>query len=495
MKPMRGPALTTSLAILAVCASCGSAPTTGGSVFVDDVHSALNGTAVAEVRTPRGVAEVQAIVREAGRRGVAISIAGGRHAMGGQQFGVGTILIDTTRMDRVLGFDREHGTVDVEAGVQWPALYAWLRDAQRDGASAWGFRQKQTGADRLSIGGALAANVHGRGLAFPPFVADVVQFTLVDAEGELVRCSRSENAATFALAIGGYGLFGVIAEVRLQLHPRIVLERVVAEAEVDDLDTLFAQRIADGFVYGDFQFSTDAASPDFLRRGVFATYRPAPPGAEVPPGQRSLTEADWRELYYLAHADRAALYRRYVGYYLSTNGQRYWSDEHQMSLYVDGYHVEVDRRLGAACQGSEMITEIYVPLHELASFLARVRADFLANGTRLVYGTIRLIRRDTETFLAWAKQDFACVIFNLHVDHDEAGIGRAEREFRLLIDRGLELGGSYYLTYHRWARKDQVLAAYPQFVEFLRAKLRHDPEERFQSEWYRHYRAMFGAEL
>ena len=34
-------------------------------------------------------------------------------------------------------------------------------------------------------------------------------------------------------------------------------------------------------------------------------------------------------------------------------------------------------------------------------------------------------------------------------------------------------------------------AAYPQFVAFLREKLRCDPEERFQSDWYRHYREMF----
>lgn len=51
------------------------------------------------------------------------------------------------------------------------------------------------------------------------------------------------------------------------------------------------------------------------------------------------------------------------------------------------------------------------------------------------------------------------------------------------------------LTYHRWARKDQVLRAYPKFPEFLRRKLRFDPEERFQSDWYRHYKEMFAEEL
>jgi hypothetical protein len=38
-----------------------------------------------------------------------------------------------------------------------------------------------------------------------------------------------------------------------------------------------------------------------------------------------------------------------------------------------------------------------------------------------------------------------------------------------------------------------VLKAYPLFPEFLRQKKRYDPEERFQSDWYRYYRAMFAA--
>lgn len=68
-------------------------------------------------------------------------------------------------------------------------------------------------------------------------------------------------------------------------------------------------------------------------------------------------------------------------------------------------------------------------------------------------------------------------------------------DFQRLIDLGLEFGGSYFLTYHRWARKDQVLQAYPQFPKFLRLKSKYDPKERFQSDWYRHYKSMFAREL
>ena len=102
----------------------------------------------------------------------------------------------------------------------WPALVDYLlKAAGRAGRGKWGIAQKQTGADRLTIGGALAANVHGRGLKMKPFIDDVESFVLVDARGNARTCSRTENAELFRLAIGGYGLFGAISTVKLRLDP------------------------------------------------------------------------------------------------------------------------------------------------------------------------------------------------------------------------------------------------------------------------------------
>jgi hypothetical protein len=89
-------------------------------------------------------------------------------------------------------------------------------------------------------------------------------------------------------------------------------------------------------------------------------------------------------------------------------------------------------------------------------------------------------------------------------------------------------GGTYYLTYHRYADRKQQLTApaaeslvpktwqdrvvdstgivgqvlgeiencYPhQFAEFLRLKKKYDPEERFQSDWYRYCKTMFADSI
>ncbi|HTV02138.1 MAG TPA: hypothetical protein VMF13_16430, partial [Luteitalea sp.] len=105
----------------------------------------------------------------------------------------------------------------------------------------------------------------------------------------------------------------------------------------------------------------------------------------------------------------------------------------------------------------------------------------------VIYGTVRMIEQDDETALAWARGRHACVIFNLHIDHLPARIAAAANTFRSLIDLGLAHGGRYYLTYHRWATREQVLRAYPQLPHILARKRAYDPEDVFQSTWYRHH--------
>ena len=459
---------------------------------VNDVHSQLNRTRVRRIVTPDSLGSLQAPVRIARAKRETIAIAGGRHAMGGQQFLTDAVLLDMARMNRVLSFEPERNLIEVEAGMQWPALIDYLTCAQSGWPRQVGIIQKQTGADNLSIGGALAANMHGRGLRFKPIIADVESFVLVDAEGALRTCSRHENSELFRLAIGGYGLFGIITSVTLRLAPRRKLERVVRLAQLRDLSALFEQRISDGFLYGDFQFATAHHSDDFLRAGIFSCYRPVDDETPLTEGGQELSAEDWGELLYLAHADRQRAFELYAAHYLSTNGQIYWSDTHQLSIYLDDYHRDLDRRLGATAErGSEMISEVYVSRERLAAFMEAVREDFRLNSTELIYGTIRLIEKDDESFLAWARQPWACIVFNLHVTHNQTGMEKAQAEFRRLIDRAIQFGGSYYLTYHRWASREQVTACYPQFPEFLRLKRKYDGDELFQSDWYGHYRAMF----
>ena len=460
-------------------------------IWVNDVHSQLNRTRVRELLRPRTRDELAAIVRSASRNGVPISISGCRHSMGGQQFATDSICIDTRELDRVILFDRERGLLEAEAGIQWPKLIRTYLDAQADETKQWGIAQKQTGADTFTLGGSLSSNVHGRGLRMKPLISNIESFTMIAADGKSIRCSREDDSELFRLAIGGYGLFGLIETVTLRLVPRQKLRRAVEIVRAKDLPKRFEQRIAQKFLYGDFQFSVDEKSTDFLQRGVFSCYEPISEDEPIV-AKNELRDDDWLDLLRLAYTDRQKAFNRYSEYYLSTNGQTYWSDTNQLSAYLPNYSQKIHSQIGGE-ESSLIITEIYVPRPDLPEFLAQAADLLRSNGTTVIYGTVRLIEKDDESFLAWAKHSYACIIFNLLTLHTPRGIEASARSFRGLIDLAIARGGSYYLTYHKFARPEQVTTCYPQFKEFLNLKRKYDPSERFQSDWYRYYQKLFAS--
>jgi FAD/FMN-containing dehydrogenase len=294
----------------------------------------------------------------------------------------------------------------------------------------------------------------------------------------------------FRLAVGGYGLFGIITAATLRLVRRQKVQRVVSLLSLADLMSGFESRIAAGYTYGDFQFATDPAMAGFLRDGVFSCYHPIDNATPMPPDQIRLSRHDWQRLLYLGHVNKRQAFMEFSDFYMRSTGQVYWNDTHQLNIYLDDYHRALDQHLDAKVPGTEMITELYVPRHHLVELMDAVREDFLRHEVDLIYGTIRLIKKDEDAFLKWAKEDYACVIFNLHVDHDEAGLARTRAAFRRLIDRAIDFGGSYFLTYHRYADRVQLLRCYPELPEFLRHKRERDPEERLSSDWFRHYDAL-----
>jgi FAD/FMN-containing dehydrogenase len=460
--------------------------------MINDMHSQLNPTRVNKILRPVSVEQLVNMVTQVSQDGQTLSLAGTRHAMGGQQFGTDTDLIDMTSLNKIISLDKHNGIIEVESGAMWPAIIDYCWNEQKSDTKPWSIVQKQTGADALTLGGGLSANVHGRGLTMLPLIQDIESFKLIAPTGEQVECSRSSNSELFKLVIGGYGLFGIMSCVKLRLMPRTRLKRTVKIMDIEELMTAFEQRIKQGYMYGDFQYMTDSSSPDFLRKGVFSCYLPvANDEKEVETNHRELSVDDWKKLYQLAFIDKGAAYNAYTQYYLSTNDQLYWSDTHQLSVYLDDYHIKLHEELGFKDAASLMISEIYVPRKHLTQFMDDVRKIAIRDSFDIIYGTIRLIEQDTESFLAWAKEDYVCIIFNLRVFHTTDGIEKTKKNFCSLIDTALPYGGSYYLTYHRWARKDQVLACYPQFPDFLKMKQKYDPKEVIQSDWYRHYKAMF----
>jgi|SRR5882724_1097667 len=457
--------------------------------LVNDVQTGLNPTRVSKIVRPTSAPDIQSVLKDCAKHGQSLCVSGSRHAAGGQQFATDALLLDMRSMNRVVGLDERSGVLHVEAGIEWPELIQGYLDLQKENVK-WGIRQKQGGADRMTLGGTLAVNAHGHSLGCAPIVGDVEWIEMVTPDGSARRCDRKHDKELFSLAVGGYGLFGVITAVGLRLVPRRKVRRKVETRTIAEVAALIERRTKAGAPFGYFQYSIDETSPDFMRTGILTTYENV--AAETALGAEN-TDLDVRlltALLELAHKDRGSAYRRYAKLELAKDGNVEWSDLHQLATYPLGYHQDIEKRLGVESVGADLIVEVYVPRAQLIPFLEETRRTLLAAELPLVHGTIRFIEQDKDSFLAWAKKRYACVTFAPHTAGETPALHKTGETCRQLMRAATKKGGSFYLTYNRFATREDIEFAYPRFAEFLLLKKKYDPMDTLQSDWYRHYKAL-----
>ena len=355
--------------------------------------------------------------------------------MGGQQFGEAALLVDTRSLNRVLDFDAERGVITVEGGIQWPQLIDYLNRTQQGRDRQWGIYQKQTGADRLSLAGALSCNAHGRGLNLKPIVQQVEAFDLLGrrrraahvlARTRMPTCSGSPSAGTDCSGSSHASNCGCVRASRSGASSSSVRRRTSSIGS----KSAFATDICTATTSSRPMPPATAFSVAVCSR---ATSR-SPPDTPLTEHPTRFKPEDWARLTFYSHTHKRRAFEVYSSRYLKTSGQIYWADSQLSAAYVDDYHADLDRAVGAAVPGSEMITEIYVQRPQLSAFMEEAREVLRRRRANVIYGTVRLIEKDDETFLAWARDRYACVIFNLHIEHtpteDRGGRGSVPRSHR-----------------------------------------------------------------
>lgn len=141
-------------------------------------------------------------------------------------------VVVSTHLDCIRSFDSELGIVTVEAGITFKDLLAVTVPA------GW-FVSVTPGTSSASIGGAIAADVHGKNHHNAgSFRSCVLALTLLTASGERLTVSPADNSDLFDATLGGMGLTGFITEATLQLiriSTGLIREMTQAYHRADDL--------------------------------------------------------------------------------------------------------------------------------------------------------------------------------------------------------------------------------------------------------------------
>ena len=432
-----------------------------------------------EVASPTDIVHLQALVRMAARRGWKVSISGKRHSQGGQSFGDTTLQLDMLRYNRVLDLDTLDRVITVQSGATWKTVL------EAANAHRLSVRVMQN-SNIFTVGGSMSVNAHGPDPREGTIFGTVRAFRILCADGIIREANRTLNPDLFRLAIGGYGLFGVILDVDIELAGNAVYRRQTDVMNVSEYPAWFARHVRGNKAMG-IHYAWLSIDPRSLLRETYSMSY-----AEVRPGADSIASLrvchDFGLSRFLFGLSRRWDWAKGLRWTL----QKWVGQPGVAALCTrnDVLSPNIDFLEYRASTDADILQEYFVPAERLLPFLDGMRRVCRLRRVNLLSATIRYLPASERPYLSYQRRgDSFGVVIYANVRRDQAGKAAAAVWTRELVDVALQQHGSYYLVYQLMPTREQLRHSYPEFDSFVDLKRKYDPGERFSSTFYRHYTA------
>jgi FAD/FMN-containing dehydrogenase len=165
----------------------------------------------AYIYRPTHVEQIAALFKAVRQGGFTIALRGAGRSYGDASLNAGQVVLDLSRMKRVLAWAPDKGILKVEPGFTFEDLWQYTLE---DG---W-WRPVMPGTMKPTLGGALGANVHGKNNWKVGTLGEhILEFTALLPNGKEVTCNPKKNSELFRAMIGGIGMLGVFTSITLQL--------------------------------------------------------------------------------------------------------------------------------------------------------------------------------------------------------------------------------------------------------------------------------------
>lgn len=151
---------------------------------------------------------------------------------------LGEHIFSTKKLNKFISFDRLNGIIECESGVL-------LSDVLEIAVPQGYFLYVTPGTKFVSVGGAIASDVHGKNHHSEGCFSEyVLEFKLMIENGDVITCSRDKNSEKFWSTIGGMGLTGIILSVKFRLkniQTAYIRHESIKAENLDEIFRLFEE--------------------------------------------------------------------------------------------------------------------------------------------------------------------------------------------------------------------------------------------------------------
>ena len=419
------------------------------------------------------VQRIRAALADARAAGRPFVASAARHSMGGQSLvSDGTVV---TLDQEWLEADTASKVYRVGAGTRWSRVITQL--------DAIGFSPAvmQSNND-FGVASTFSVNAHGWPVPFSGCGSTVRTITMLLADGTLVTCSRSENAELFRHAMGGYGLFGAIVELELDMVPNRLLTPTFEELGGPDIGARFAATLAEDRAVQMAYGRMDVALDRFLERALLITYRPVADQSRIPAASGSgfISRASRYVFRAQVESDRAKRLRWWAE---SDFGPMMAADATRNTLMNEPVITLDDRDPSR----TDILHEYFVSPNRFRDFVRACQDVIPASFQQLLNITLRYVAADLDSVLAYATEPRLAAVMLFSQEKTMRGEADMARMTRALIESVLEIGGTYYLPYRPHASLEQLKRGYPRAAEFAARKRALDPGLLFRNRLWDEY--------
>jgi decaprenylphospho-beta-D-ribofuranose 2-oxidase len=445
-------------------------------LLIHDV-SRLNPTYVKEIVKHEEIIGLQESLSDARNKNLKVSIAGRKHSMGGHTFYKDAVVLDMNSFNKVLDINKEEKTVTVQSGATWDDVILAINPYDLSVPVL----QDYSG---FSVGGSMSVNIHQSDPKYGPLIETVRSFRLLLANETIANVSRTENPELFSIVIGGYGLFGVILDVTIDLTENDIYKKNEFLVDYKNYQDAFRDIQDNEKIENVFARLSIVNDETLLRDVIVTTYEETDlqPTEEIMDLQPDKNLALKKFIFGLS---RKYDWGKKVRWHFQTEKSdiaeppiisRNNLDKNDQS-FLD-YH---------SSRNTDILQEYFFPMEELPEFLDKLRTLVQENDINLLSATIRYIPQNEESFLSYSKTESFAVVLYFNVGLSEKEQDKVEEWTQELIDYSVNINGTYYLPYELYASQDQIRKAYPNIDSFFQKKLEYDSQELFMNQFYEKY--------